>query len=116
MHGKAYGKAESIQKAFDRWEHKQLDRMNQAEIEAVYQALYPKFEIIPVLWRKIEDQEKRLNRLTSEQSSILEFLSNHNTALIQGIAGSGKTILGFSEPGRRERIFLMIEPVWPSLS
>ena len=88
---------QSIQKAFDRWEHKQLDRMNQAEIEAVYQALYPKFEIIPVLWRKIEDQEKRLNRLTSEQSSILEFLSNHNTALIQGIAGSGKTILALSK-------------------
>jgi hypothetical protein len=52
---------------------------------------------MPVVWRKVEDQEERLRRLTVEQQRLLDFLSNHNKAAIRGVAGSGKTILALAK-------------------
>jgi len=50
-----------------------------------------------VIWRKVEDQEARLNRLTSEQQRLLDFLGDHTLAAIKGVAGSGKTILALAK-------------------
>ena len=52
---------------------------------------------VPVIWRKVEDQEERLRRLTTEQQRLLDFLGSHTKAAIRGIAGSGKTILALAK-------------------
>ncbi len=86
----------SIQTVFDRF-RRRYHVLSAEEITAIKEALYPKFSILPVLWRKVEDQEERLKRLTSEQERLLDFLSSHSKAAIRGVAGSGKTILALAK-------------------
>ena len=72
-----------IFRSFNRPDHRALtDR----SVESVRTALFPKYRLIPVMWRKIEDQQR-----------ILDILANRTTAAIQGVAGSGKTILALAK-------------------
>lgn len=87
----------TIEKAFDRWKHPHNRPLNQKELEAIRLAICPQFDFIPILWRKVEDQEKRLKQLTLEKKAFLNFIEDHRMALIQGVAGSGKTILALSK-------------------
>ena len=81
-------------RSFNRPAHRALtDR----SVESVRAALFPKYRLIPVMWRKIEDQEERLRRMTDDQQRILDILANRTTAAIQGVAGSGKTILALAK-------------------
>lgn len=83
-----------ILESFSRRGHRAL---NDREVEFVREALYPKYQLVPVIWRKIEDQEERLRRLTADQQRLLEFLANQPKAAISGVAGSGKTILALAK-------------------
>jgi len=85
---------ERIFRLFARHEHRSLD---ERQVQAVHEALYPRFDILPVLWRKVEDQEERLQRLTEEQQRLLDLLRNQKTAVVAGVAGSGKTILALAK-------------------
>ena len=86
-----------IQKIYDRWNRKAHHPLGTREMDAVRSALFPRFAIMPVLWRKVEDQEERLRRLTSDQQKLLEFIASHKKAAIRGVAGSGKTILALGK-------------------
>lgn len=88
---------EVIQNAFDRFRHKQHPPLGSRETDAILSALFPVFQIVPVLWRKVEDQEERLRRLTADQERLLEFMGNHKRAAIEGVAGSGKTLLALAK-------------------
>jgi hypothetical protein len=66
-------------------------------VQAVHEALYPRYALMPVIWRRVEDQEERLRRLTAEQQKLLDFLGSHTKAAIRGVAGSGKTILALAK-------------------
>ena len=67
------------------------------EVISVREALYPKYQLVPVLWRTIEDQEERLQRLTDDQQRILGILAQQPKAAISGVAGSGKTLLALAK-------------------
>lgn len=72
------------------------DRPNLIEkddLNKITKAISPKFDLLPVLFRKIEEQEEKLFRLTQEQLSLLAFLGERSRACIEGVAGSGKTML-----------------------
>lgn len=69
-------------------------------LNAIQQALSPIFQLTPVLWRAIDDQEERIKRLTTDQARILGYLRNHDRAAIKGVAGSGKTILAMAQAQR----------------
>lgn len=84
----------SIFRLFQRKNSKGLTR---EEVKRIKYALFPKFDIVPVLWREVEEQEQRLHRLTEEQKSLLDFLSNQAAASIQGGAGTGKTLLALAK-------------------
>ena len=83
-----------IFRSFSRADHRALTDRG---VESVRAALYPKYQLVPVIWRKIEDQEERLRRLTDDQQRILDILANQTTAAIRGVAGSGKTILALAK-------------------
>ena len=87
----------SIQAIFDRWRKFPHPPMGTQEMDGVRTALFPKFGILPVLWRQVEDQEERLRRLTDAQSLLLDFLARQKLAAICGVAGSGKTILAMAK-------------------
>ena len=87
----------SISKVFDRFSRKTYPELSSRDIQTIHEALLPKFSLVPVIWRRVEDQEERLHRLTNEQQFLLTFMGNHSRAAIQGVAGSGKTILALAK-------------------
>ncbi len=88
---------QSIERVFSRFRRSGHVELSSREVQAVHEALYPRYALMPVTWRKVEDQEERLRRLTAEQQKLLDFLGSHTKAAIRGVAGSGKTILALAK-------------------
>ncbi len=63
------------------------------DVNNITKAISPGFNLLPVLFRKLEEQEEKLFRLTKEQQNLLNFLGEKQRACIEGVAGSGKTML-----------------------
>jgi hypothetical protein len=95
--GKVRDIAPHIEDVFSSFRRRAHRPMDAKQVEAVHATLFPKFDVTPVLWRKVEDQEERLRRLTVEQQALLQFLGGHRKAAIRGVAGSGKTILALAK-------------------
>lgn len=87
----------AVRRIFESFARRSHRALNDREVEFVREALYPKYQLVPVIWRKIEDQEERLRRLTADQQRLLDFLANQPKAAIRGVAGSGKTILALAK-------------------
>ena len=71
--------------------------LSRSVLDAITRGLTSTFQMVPALWAEIEDQEKRLFLLTEDQLNILKLLQDHPRAAVQGVAGSGKTILAMSK-------------------
>lgn len=67
--------------------------LTQEHLDAIISVLSPIFNLVPVLFRKLEEQEMMLFRMTEEQTRVLDFLHHHHNVAIEGVAGSGKTML-----------------------
>lgn len=89
--------SESVERVFNRFRLSQHGKLSSQDVQSVHDALFPRYAIVPVIWRKVEDQEARLHRLTTEQQRLLDFLGDHTLAAIKGVAGSGKTILALAK-------------------
>jgi hypothetical protein len=72
-------------------------------LAALKRALNSTFNLVPVLSRQIEEDEESLIRLTEEQARILDVLKNQDRCCIEGVAGSGKTLLAFEQANRFAR-------------
>ncbi len=99
---------DAIGRALRQWSRKDPPPvLTGEELRRVREAVLPRFSIFPMLHRTIEDQEEKLFRLTEEQIRLLEFLGENSRVAIEGVAGSGKTLLAkaqaqrFAERGRR---------------
>ncbi|PWQ93500.1 nuclease-related domain-containing DEAD/DEAH box helicase [Leucothrix arctica] len=97
-----------IATALNQWSR--LDRprpLSSNDISNISKAISPSFNLLPVLFRKLEEQEEKLFRLTKEQQNLLAFLGQKQRACIEGVAGSGKTMLAqaqaekFADQGMR---------------
>ncbi|MBT9585163.1 NERD domain-containing protein/DEAD/DEAH box helicase [bacterium] len=64
-----------------------------AESERLRKALLPRCQLIPDLHHEVSDEERVLHTLTRVQMDTLAGLFSMNRVLIQGVAGSGKTLL-----------------------
>ena len=61
----------------------------------------PDFKIVPALYRNIAEQNCLVfNRLTNEQSQLLDFLNRQRFAAISGVGGTGKTMLALERARR----------------
>lgn len=81
---------------FDYWEerqHKEPCRLSDEDITEVVSYLRGNFVFIPTLNDRLADVEKRLVRLTFEQVQIMDALSMNERLMIEGSAGTGKTML-----------------------
>lgn len=92
--GQAAGAIDEVFTAFARNGHEPL---NATHVQAIHDVLLPRYAIMPVLWRRVEDQEARLKRLTDDQLRLLDLLDNHREAAIEGVAGSGKSMLALAK-------------------
>lgn len=102
----------SVQRALVAWDRRPgAPRLGQRVMEGIVKALSPSFQLLPVLFRTVEEQEEKLVRLTQRQLELLEFLGDHERAVIEGVAGSGKTLLALAQTQRfadvgRETLFV----------
>lgn len=81
---------------FDYWEerqHRQPSRLSPGDIRDIVQFLRGDFVFISTLSDRLNSVEKRLVRLTSEQAQLMQALSLNKHLLIEGNAGTGKTLL-----------------------
>ena len=92
---------ERIARAFSAWNPSEQPRpFSKERLKKVERAIIPAFNILPVLFRTIEAQEESLFRLTNLQLEVLQFLNDRPRALIEGVAGSGKTMLARAQADR----------------
>lgn len=75
--------------------HYYRDGVASEVVEKVHRALYPNFKTTPALFRKVQQQEHTLLRFTDEQRNLVDCIvgGTNYRARVQGVAGSGKTIL-----------------------
>ncbi|EAQ96902.1 nuclease-related domain-containing DEAD/DEAH box helicase [Congregibacter litoralis] len=96
-----------IMSALGQWSRREkVSPLSPDDIRKITKAISPAFDLLPVLFRKLEEQEEKLFRLTTEQRNLLNFLGSRKRACIEGVAGSGKTMLAqaqaekFAEAGK----------------
>lgn len=91
--------------------------LSKQEMSGIQLALSPAFQLLPVLFRQVQEQEERLHRLTTDQLRLLEFMASHDRAGIQGVAGSGKTMLAnvqaqkFARQGKKTLLVCYNKPL-----
>ncbi len=73
-------------------------RLSKAAVDALVELIQPVIEINrPGLAAQVMAGEAEIIRLTDEQAAILGFLQNQRRAVINGCAGSGKTMLAMEK-------------------
>ncbi len=85
-----------IQGVFDYWEkrqHKAPARLAPGDIREIVTYLRGEFCFVPMLGNRLSEVEDRLVRLTAEQSAIMDGLALNAHLLVEGAAGTGKTLL-----------------------
>ena len=87
---------EYMNRMFDYWEsrqHKGVSKLPPAVIQELVNYLRGEFSFIPSLADRLDGIEKRLVRLTAEQARVMDALGMNEHLLIEGTAGTGKTLL-----------------------
>lgn len=91
----------AINDAFAYWAEKYRQvSLDQAQLQKVINILCPHFHVVPRLKTKIEEMEETYIQLTRQQAALLDFLEEQKTAVIHGLAGTGKTVLGVEKAKR----------------
>lgn len=91
----------AINGAFAYWAEKYRQViLDQSQLHKVINVLCPHFHVVPRLKTKIEEMEETYIQLTRQQAALLDFLEEQKTAVIHGLAGTGKTVLGVEKAKR----------------
>lgn len=81
---------------FDYWEarqHREPAKLSKTDVKDIVNYLRGDFSFIPTLRDRLNNIEQRLVRLTNEQAQIMNALGMNSHLLIEGSAGTGKTLL-----------------------
>lgn len=91
----------SVDKAFEYWANKyRVVKLDNNQTQKVINVLCPHFHIVPKLKTKITEAEQTYIQLTNQQAALLDFLEEQQTAVIHGLAGTGKTVLALEKAKR----------------
>lgn len=85
--------AERVQRCFELSALPDPHPMTPEHVTAVQRVIHPQFSIFQTAQSRIHGEKGAFKRLTARQMDALGFLAHHPRALIQGVAGSGKTLL-----------------------
>lgn len=90
----------SIERIFDYYGMREKRLFNIYDEKNVINTLSPSFNVVPSMSSQINEQDYMFNRMTKEQSYLLDYLEEQNVAAIQGGAGTGKTMLAIEKAKR----------------
>jgi hypothetical protein len=88
---------EAIETIMESWSDERSRELPKAVANAVVKTLMPAFEVGVSMNDRIIHAERQLFSLTEMQCELLNFICQHKKALIQGCAGSGKTIMAIKK-------------------
>ena len=75
--------------------------LNQAETRKILSmVLCPTFDLVPAMASDLAIKRTAFNRLLKEQSMLLNFLEEQHSAVISGVAGTGKTMIAVEKARR----------------
>lgn len=74
--------------------------MSPENLEKALTSLMPEFRVFATSRGLLSQSERMFHRMTREQSTLLDYLEEQQTAAIKGIAGTGKTILAVEKAKR----------------
>lgn len=87
---------EYVNGIFDYWEkrqHRESSKLSPSDVKEIVNYLRGNFCFVPTLKDRLDTVEKKLIRLTNEQAQIMNALGTNSHLLIEGNAGTGKTLL-----------------------
>ncbi|MBE5936945.1 MAG: DUF2075 domain-containing protein [Lachnospiraceae bacterium] len=88
-----------INDVFDYWssrQHREPSMLSKTEVKDIVDYLRGDFSFIPTLKDRLDNVERRLVRLTNKQYQIMSALGMNQHLLIEGNAGTGKTLLAMN--------------------
>ena len=93
-----------MNRVFDYWQrrqHREPSKLSPSDIRDIVQFLRADFCFIPSLNDRLEQVEQKLVRLTKEQAQLMQALGMNDHLVVEGGAGTGKTLLA-AEYARRQ--------------
>ncbi len=91
----------AINSCFEYWKKKHRSvRLNQRQFQEVVDTLCPHFHVVPKLKTREEELDSSYIQLTNQQAALLDFLEEQQTAVVHGLAGTGKTVLAVEKAKR----------------
>lgn len=92
--------AQAIYDIFDFYQSRNKVDISEEEFQKILDAIATDFELITAPAVKKGQLDNAFLKLTNEQSGLLDYISEQNNATIQGVAGTGKTLIA-KEAARR---------------
>ena len=89
-----------LNKVYDHWENLELTRhgfvsteLTETQLRQANDLLCSDFHVVPSMHLELQHAEQQMIKLTEEQYEILDIIDNNSRAIIQGAAGTGKSLL-----------------------
>ena len=79
-------------------------KFSDSEMKEIVDYLRGDFDLIPALGQIFEDSQEELAELTREQMRVLDAVQNFDRVIVDGPAGSGKTLLALEAARRDARL------------
>jgi len=90
----------AIENAYNFYSSESMTNISPGSVKLIERKLAPAFRAIPNLGSKSAEHEFYFMRLTNEQFGLLDYLDEQRKAVIQGSAGTGKTLLAVEKARR----------------
>ncbi len=91
---------QAIYSVFDFYGSREKVNITDEEYKSILEAIASDFELISAPGARIGELEHTFLKLTTEQTGLLDYISEQKNATIQGVAGTGKTLIA-KEAARR---------------
>lgn len=90
---------EDISKVFDIELRNGIEtRLSNNDVKTLIErVLAPSFELISLADMKVDNQKYVFKKMLTEQVALLNYLEEQNTAIINGLAGTGKTVMAIEK-------------------
>ena len=99
--------SQAIYDVFDFYGSRNKVDISDAEFDKIIEAIASDFELITAPSFKKDEMDHAFLKLTQEQEGLLDYISEQKSATIQGVAGTGKTLIAkeaaktFGSEGRK---------------